>query len=130
MTTVKVTVNGHLVEVDAMVKEGVFLVNLTPHQLDMLTGNDYVVPVSGILCRVVEITSAAQRGPLGLILDKSFGAVADLPEAQDGVYYVVSRPTIQALLALGIRREDVIVPDGFVRRDGQIIGATGFARIS
>ena len=53
-----------------------------------------------------------------------FGDVVGLPEAEDGIFYIVSRIVKNAIP----HRSDCLVPDDIVRDDkGVIIGCRGFA---
>ena len=97
-------------------------VNLTPHAIHLNDGR--VFPPSGQIARVSAEHSPFE-GDLCLVV---FGRVQNLPEPQEGVYYIVS-----ALVADAARRPDVVSPatgHPEVVRDekGQIKSVPGFIR--
>ena len=111
------------------------VVNLTPHALDILMSDGTVVKVqpSGLPpVRLKETTE--ERGTVVLaegtvnVVAKRFGSVENLPEAQDGVVFVVSGIAGTAIWDLfPERRADVFIPGAAVRdQDGKIIGCQGF----
>lgn len=113
------------------------LLNFTPHPLVIYVAGEVVFTapsVGGARCEedrvpvpAVQIwgdgMSSTTTVPVTLV---GFGTVVGLPGPVDGVGYVVSRATAEALP----RREDVYYPDGVVRDDqGRIIGCTGLGRV-
>lgn len=108
------------------------LVNLTPHTIHFFNdeGLNFVVPSSGIARVGVTrrtVTQLDLEGGLKVDLnEKSFGEVSGLPDPEEGVLYIVSALTAQAVP----ERTDVFVTDDTVRDDeGRIIGCRGIARI-
>lgn len=110
------------------------IINLTPHALDILMSDGTVVKVqpSGLPpVRLKETTE--ERGAVVLaegtvnIVAKKFGAVENLPEAQDGAIFVVSGIAGTAIWdLLPERRSDVFIPGAAVRDpDGKIVGCQG-----
>jgi len=109
------------------------IINLTPHPVILVfdDGSTYEVPASGRIARVETvqevtgyITINEKQFP---IMRQKYGEVKGLPEAQEGVLYVVSNVVAQAL---GGKRPDVVVPADFVRDEqGRIIGCKAFAVI-
>lgn len=101
-------------------------VNLTPHVLNLLTadGGTVDVPPSGKIARVAS-TSAIVAAINGIcVSQQTFGDVIDLPDAQDGLVYIVSRMVKDRVPD----RSDVMVPGAPVRdADGKIIGANGLS---
>lgn len=105
------------------------LVNLTPHDVVVYNDKGEVIktyPKSGKVARIqddVTITGVIDGVPVGGI---TYGDAIDLPDPQDGVYYIVSLVVRQALP----HRKDLISPDtskGAVRDDqGRILGTTRF----
>jgi len=95
--------------------------NLTPHPI---TVNGVTFPPSGKVARVTEEGGVELAFPPFTIKRIRTGKVVDLPPRKGGIWYIVSRPV--ALAAIG--REDLLVPDDFVRdEEGKIIGARRFA---
>ena len=106
------------------------IVNLTPHALT-LKGVDgvLVVPPSGEVVRVSQTDTAlgvVQVDGVELpLVAKQFGAVVGLPDAQDGVLFVVSGMVRSALTG----RDDVWAPGPLLRDDaGNVVGANGLSR--
>jgi hypothetical protein len=101
------------------------LVNLTPHALNFVQDDGgFTVEPSGIVARCVE--NAEPRGEINgvPVVAKTFGAVENLPAAEDGKAYVVSALAAQAAWAAG--RTDVYSVGTPVRNtDGQIVGCRG-----
>src|SRR5690606_9819063 len=106
------------------------LVNLTPHDVVIYNAKGEVIktyPKSGKVARIqdeVTIKGDIDGVPVGSI---TYGEAIDLPEPQDGVYYIVSLVVRQALP----HRKDLISPDtspaGVVRDEqGRILGTTRF----
>ena len=102
------------------------LVNLTPHTLNLIAadGSTVDVPPSGKIARVSS-TSAIVATVNGINISRqTFGKVMDLPDAQDGIIYVVSRMVKDRVPD----RDDVVVPGvPFRDTDGKIIGAWGLS---
>ena len=92
------------------------VVNLTPHAVTFKRDgmDDVTVEPSGQVARVAEKFTDA---PIETIDDvpvyalEYTGEVIGLPEQEDGTIYVASMLTIQGMLALGIRRGDVVSPN-------------------
>lgn len=98
------------------------IVNLTPHTINI---NDLVIPSSGIARAKQESKQVGEIGRIP-VYNTVYGEVENLPEPQDGVIYVVSALTAQAVPD----REDVYITFGAVRdADGRIIGCTGLAHV-
>jgi hypothetical protein len=110
------------------------LVNLTPHNIDLLDVEDNIIlsiAPSGIVARV----EMAPRTRVGVVVTDvtdipinrtSFGRCTSLPEPISGTYYIVSLKVAEAHLG----RTDLLIVDESVRDvDGRIIGCRAFARI-
>ena len=101
-------------------------VNLTPHVLNLIAadGSTVDVPPSGDVARVSS-TSAIVAAINGInVTASTWGDVTGLPDAQDGVVFIVSRMVKDRVL----NRADVIVPGAPVRdADGKIVGANGLS---
>jgi len=108
-------------------------VNLTPHPLDMLQADGTVktIPTSGAICRITEALGSYKpdaNGVWTLILPDE--QPTGLPDPEDGVFFVVVRPVAVAMAFAGEARDDVVVIKDLVRDPrGQVLGASGFARI-
>lgn len=102
------------------------VINLTPHDIHLLGTDGTVLEVfqaSGKVARGNEQRSFVKQ-VLNCRLSKvEYGNVQDLPEYQEGVYYIVS-----ALLRASLPdRKDLWSPDEQVRDEaGRVIGCRGF----
>lgn len=114
-------------------------VNLTPHVVRIYPENGAApreIPASGMVTRIAEAivkTPSIDRAPsidgvpFTLI---ELGEVLDLPAPKAATIYIVSMPTLMALKALDLGREDCLYPYGQVRDDeGRICGCRGLAII-
>ena len=114
------------------------MINLTPHPITIHDGDNAVtIPPSGTVARVATSSIEMYRLPVEpgvspVLQMTTFGQVVDLPEPQDGVYYVVSGLVLSALREQGSDRQDVIAPatgpkDDAIRDEaGCITGVTRF----
>lgn len=111
------------------------IVNLTPHTINVMKGDEVVaqLPSEGIAraeqknihVGCVEIND--ERIP---ILFSVFGVVVDLPEPEPDTYYVVSLATAQAAQRSNRTTRDLLITSKPVRNDaGQIIGCEAFSQI-
>lgn len=112
------------------------LVNLTPHQIDVLamgTGEIMSIPPSGSVARVdVERErlgwyGGGKEGNGGLeIFSSTYGEVAGLPDPRPNCFLIVSGIVAAAAAATG--RSDVLSPGELVRdEDGRVIGCRGLS---
>lgn len=107
-------------------------INVTPHALNIVANDGTVVEIkSSGLARCAQ--TVATVGCVVLdghdvdVTSVQLGAVEGLPDAQDGVAYIVSRPVAEALKG---SRDDLYIPGLGVRdKDGKIIGCKGLSRI-
>lgn len=102
------------------------LINLTPHMINVVDpdGNVVNIPVSGTVARCSQ--SNEQIGEVnGIPVTRQiFGEVVDLPEAKEGVAYIVSRLVASACP----KRHDLLIPGPLVRNEqGQPIGCEGLS---
>jgi len=101
------------------------IVNLTPHDIVVRSGEDFVtIPSSGV-ARCVE--GRAELGSISgtniKLFEVSHGKVEGLPEPQADTIFVVSAIVAQAVPD----RNDVYSPSGLVRdAEGRVIGCEGF----
>lgn len=114
-------------------------VNTTPHEINLiLEGTTIAIPTSDVSFRVrsesVKVGQLTVDGSPVDVRARRFsdvtctigGEEVPLPNQQEGVFYIVSRITAEALL----ERSDLLMVDGTVRDDdGRIIGCTGFAQL-
>jgi hypothetical protein len=112
-------------------------VNTTPHAITILAdGGSVTIDTSDVSIRVASETTCDEVtfvGPLLVEIRKrkftsvtysEGGVEMPLPPEQEGVLYIVSRITAEALPG----RSDLLMVDGTVRDDdGRIIGCTGFS---
>jgi hypothetical protein len=110
-------------------KNGVEVVNLTPHTINIMRGNELggniAIPSSGV---ARASTEKKQTGDICHIPvnQNSYGAVEGLPKQKDGIIYIVSALTAQAVP----QRQDVYIVDDAVRNEkGQVMGCKAIARI-
>jgi len=107
------------------------IINLTPHPVNIQTDSSIIeIPPSGKVERCVEsITEIEPIEHNGIRIRaqvKAFGKVENLPEAENGVIYVVSLPVAQAVK----NRPDVFTIGDAIRNEkGQVIGAKTLAII-
>lgn len=93
------------------------ILNLTPHAIN-LPGR--TIPPSGTVARCAEETAQAGNIDGIEIVNRTYGAVTDLPAPQAETFYIVSA-LVRAALP---HRKDLLSPGDVVRdADGKIIGA-------
>lgn len=102
-------------------------INLTPHAINIIIGNETkTIEPSGIIARVA--ISQEKIGEIdGIpVFRNTYGKPEGLPEPQEGTYYIVS-----ALLAQAVpEREDVLITSNPIRDEaGRIIGCGALAHI-
>lgn len=106
------------------------LINLTPHDVTVVTGDTSVVfPKSGTIARVSEemvdsgLRITIEGGNEIPVYSMKYGKITDLPDAKEGVLYIVS-----TMLRLACpERYDLISPCGLVRNEaGLVVGCMGF----
>ena len=104
------------------------IVNCTPHEINVVKedGTILTIEASGIVPRCTQ-TEAHVASINGIAVTKQvFGEVINLPEAQPGVFLVVSR--LVASAAKG--RKDLLVPGPMIRgEDGRPCGCRGLSVI-
>ena len=121
------------------------IVNLTPHPVQLLDGSNcsfdpkcrsYRVEGDVVVVKTFApgdvIPRCSQKEQLignvdGVdIFRMEFGEVENLPDQQDGVYYIVSAMVAQARPD----RHDLLIPAHLVRNeDGRILGCLAFSQI-
>jgi len=107
------------------------LVNLTPHPITIVVGEDKIeIPPSGQVARVGQTYRDMGHvdigGTLVPVAASVYGEVTGLPPEEPGIFYITSALVAQAAWAMG--RLDVLAPDtgaGAVRDEqGRIVGVT------
>lgn len=99
------------------------IVNLTPHEINIVGEHNMNIPPSGQLARVAEMTETIGNVNGIPLIHKTFGKVEGLSEPQPDTVFIVS-----LLVAQAVRREDVITIGETVRNDkGQVVGAKSLA---
>ncbi len=105
------------------------LVNLTPHVINIVSeqGERLLdVPVSGTIARCSQSNVVVGEVADIPITRQTFGEVENLPEPQEGVFYIVSRLVASALP----ERDDLLIPGPLVRdAEGRPCGCQGLSRL-
>lgn len=101
------------------------LVNLTPHTINVIIGDDVTVSIpSAGVARLVERDVPAEPVEGVETIRRDYGSVIGLPEPELGVTYVVSGMILDA-----VQRQDMVAPGTLVRdEEGQIVGCRNFRR--
>lgn len=102
-------------------------VNLTPHTINILNEHDQeimAIPANGIVARCSQSEETVMTIDGINVTRQTFGDVFDLPEPQEGTFFIVSR-----LVAMAAPdRLDLLIPGPLVRNDqGQPIGCHGLS---
>lgn len=110
------------------------VVNLTPHPVHLLDNGGAVVrefAPSGVVLRVPEVVEPAGElvvngAAVPVVRKRLAWGQCELPQPEDGVFYIVSLPAAQAA-----RRKDFLVPDDLVRDEkGRVLGCRRFAVVA
>lgn len=105
------------------------LINLTPHGINIFTADGehlLDVPASGMVARCSQSNVVVGEVNGIPVTRQSFGDVVDLPEARDGIIYIVSR----LVAAACPDREDLLIPGPLVRdAEGRPCGCQGLSRL-
>ena len=111
-----------------IVDNGIVLVNMTPHNLDIIQvdGNTLTVAPSGYVPRCASTEVVDQSiGGLIEVTKQTLGEVEGLPDPIPGAFYIVSR-----LVASAANRPDLLVPGPLVRdKEGRVVGCNGLSRL-
>lgn len=102
------------------------LINLTPHTINVVVsdGNIIDIPVSGIVARCSQSNELVGEINGIPVSRQIFGEVVDLPEAKEGVAFIVSRLVASACP----ERKDLLIPGPLVRDDeGRPVGCKGLS---
>jgi hypothetical protein len=101
-------------------------INLTPHTLNIIKADGSTIDIqpSGNIARVSSSSTIVATLKGINVSQQTFGDVIDLPDAQDGIIYIVSQMVKDRVPD----RPDVLVPGAPVRdSEGRIIGANGLS---
>jgi len=106
------------------------IVNCTPHPITLITSSGTnTLPPSGICPRVEESFISIAEVDGVEIVESDRGSVQGLPEAQDGVLFVVSRMVADAIGSE--TRDDLVSPGELIRDDqGRVIGCRNLVACS
>lgn len=103
------------------------IINLTPHDVNLLLEDDVIVFKSEGIARVQQKEVLDEYFDRVPIYKNKYGKIEGLPEEKDGVYYIVSFVVASALKD---KRNDLLIVTKTERnKKGQIIGCYGFARL-
>ena len=106
---------------------GTRFVNLTPHAVTIRISDAFVtIPASGTVARAEQIVEELVPVAGIRVTRMTYGAVYGLPGKQQGVAYIVSARTAQAVP----ERDDVFIPGPKILDDeGAFLGCDGLCRI-
>lgn len=113
---------------DSFIIVPVKFVNLTPHDIVMNDGTVY--PASGKVARVNNVFGDFRDG----ISIVNYGEAENIPDPEDGTYYIVSSMVLAAenILPKFMRRRDLVAPatghPDCIRKNGFIVSVPGFVR--
>lgn len=104
------------------------IINLTPHAINVVVnGQTRTFPSEGV-ARATQ--TSTQVGSLeGIpVFRMEYGAPVDLPDPEEGVYYVVSAITATAARESGRITSDLLLTANLVRDEaGRVVGCGGFS---
>ena len=107
--------------------------NLTPHQVAVVDADGTeiaVYPPSGLVARAAQTDQLVGAVEGIEVVRTTFGAPTDLPEPEEGTWFIVSLATANAAKATGRITNDLLLTSGPVRDDsGRIIGCRRFATL-
>lgn len=113
------------------------MVNLTPHQIDIVlpSGSTVSIPPSGTVARIETIDEPAGSimlpdGRVIPVTRTRYGALTGLDDLPEGEMAVVSRLVLDAARAAGHPAADRLLAPGPLVRDaeGRVVGCRGLAR--
>ena len=101
------------------------IVNLTPHEINIIGDINITILPSGIVTRVSETIEIIDNINGIPIIHKVFGTIENLPDLEKDTIFIVS-----LLVAQIVKRSDILTIGETVRNDkGQVIGAKSLAII-
>ena len=113
------------------VKKMTNIINLTPHKINIVDEEGNVVKIFESSGEARAAQKDVEIGTLeGIpIIETEFGKPVNLPEYNQGTYYIVSAITAKAAYLSGRNTQDLLLTAKTVRNDdGQIIGCQALAR--
>jgi hypothetical protein len=103
------------------------IVNLTPHKINVVSETTVSFPPSGKVARVTQNLLEVENENGIPIFTEKLGEVENLPQAKDGVMFIVSVMVRTACP----HRTDVVSPGKMIRNsEGQPIGCEGLIKNS
>lgn len=102
-------------------------VNCTPHPINLIGENNVIttLPKGEIIPRLSQSTKIVDVVEGVSITETIFGETKDLPDFEEGVFWIVSR----LVLSANPERKDLLVPNELVRdSEGNIVGCKSLAR--
>ena len=108
------------------------IINLTPHEIVMVGGEDDKVlvryPSQGIARAIAMAKPIGEVNGIPLV-EMSYGEPCGLPEPVEGTCYIVSMLTAAAAAEYGRSVDDLLITADLVRDDhGNVIGCRKFSR--
>ena len=113
------------------VKKMTNIINLTPHKINIVDEEGNVVKIFESSGEARAAQKDVEIGTLeGIpIIETEFGKPVNLPEYNQGTYYIVSAITAKAAYLSGRNTQDLLLTAKTVRNDdGQIIGCQALAK--
>lgn len=107
------------------------IINLTPHAVNLVLadGTTRTFESQGVARATQTVVEAGAVEGYRLVRT-SFGEPVDLPDPQEGVFYIVSAILVSAARQSGRTVRDLLLPADTVRDDqGRIIGCKAFALV-
>ena len=107
------------------------IINLTPHKINIVDEEGNVVKIFESSGEARAVQKDVEIGRLeGIpIIETEFGKPVNLPEYNQGTYYIVSAITAKAAYLSGRNTQDLLLTAKTVRNgDGQIIGCQALAK--
>lgn len=103
------------------------IVNLTPHDVNIVGDVEVTIPASGDLARVAATTDVIGSVNGIPLTANAYGEVTGLPDEQENTIFIVSALVANALKGV---RDDLVIPNEAVRDEaGRIIGCKSLGRV-
>lgn len=100
------------------------IINLTPHTVTVIADDGTIsgFPSQGIARATQRYIEAGKLAGVRVVRSV-YGAPIDLPDYEEGTYYIVSTPTVSSARNFGRTTADLLIPVDPIRNvNGQIIG--------
>ena len=108
------------------------IINLTPHTVNVCNEDNAIIRSfeSRGIARAKQTAEVVGNLDGVELVSMAFGEPEDLPDYQEGYYYIVSVITANAAKAVGRRVDDLLITSDPVRdSSGRIIGCRRFALV-